>query len=199
MLKKIIISSTFIFVIGVSSCSMWDDVDKNTPYQIPVANISIDAAFTDWKDVPEFLKSDNATGTTPRINFLKIATNSARTHLYFMLNGIDSINASNYIIALSNDYTKCNGYRVKLFFDNGSFWDVNTYKLCEDILITSPTVVTMMDGAYLNFEADLEITANMSLNNIFLISVYSVKSISLGVGLWTPIGDTTNSRWVKLR
>ncbi len=205
-MKKIIFSLILFFVVGFLSCSMWDDVDKNAAFEIPVAeNINVTTVLNSaqWVDIPLFLKNDKSKNSASQyaINFVKIATNKDKTKLLFYveMNGSANIWPPYYIINLSNDYT-CSGYVIETTIGSASpeFYG----KLCSTVAVSSTIglTTTLTAGSSSAYEVSIDMpTAGFSLNSFFLVSVYAS---SAAIPASTPAsftGSSTTARWAKLK
>ena len=195
MFKRIIFTSVFIFVIGISSCSMWDDVDRNALYEIPVGTITINTLFSDWVDVSIFQDKIADVGTTTQawqnIKLIKVATNLEKSKLFFYGELEGNISTANYLIQLSNDYS-CNGYKITFQITTGS--TSNKADICSQ----SYNIYTgwSASGDLVNkFEITIDLTqGGFILNDTFLISIHSHN----GILPYNPI-KATYARWAKLR
>jgi hypothetical protein len=193
MLKKIIITSAIIFVIGFTSCSMWDDVDMNARFVIPVANINVDSGViyaggppnpAQWNDVPVLFNTFTVKGSNTAdkdITEIKIATNPDHSKIFLKITASSPIsfaaNFTSYAILFSKDYN-CEGKKIDI---GAGLYSI--YNICETV-IAAPTIpysATLNTTGRVSLYAFLEISIDvnavgLNLSNGFMLSVYSTNS-----------------------
>jgi hypothetical protein len=184
---------------------MWEDVEKNSAFEIPVANINVVNGVpnsSQWYGIPIFALNDKSKNpaSSQAINQMQIATNSNKTKLYFYveLNGI--IATSNYVFVLSNDYN-CDGYYIN--FQINSFGSAPQYKYTTcggslTIVNTSNYVASI--NTYSKFEVSIDIPSELAgLKNSFMITLYSTSNTVYPSVPYTNAGSSTKPRWAKLK
>ncbi len=201
MLKKIIIISVLIFVVGISSCSMWDDVDKHAAFIIPVSNINVGFNTppdpTQWNDIPVLFNTFDGSGIADKdLTNINIATNSAYDRLYINISASSLIdlagNLTSYVILFSKDYN-CNGKKILIISNN-----YGVYNICDTISI-APTdnfssifyTTLRVNAPILEISLDVN-SIGLNLSNGFLLSIYSSGNI-----FPYPPSKSTYARWVK--
>lgn len=181
---------------------MWDDVDKNSPLIIPVANINIISGGvpnpSQWNDVPVLF--DIFTGTAIMISQdlteIKIATNLTHDILYFKIKSSSNIDmttgATDFVILFASDYN-CSGKKIILSWNMYSIFnlcDVNAVpgtNYVQPVLYASGTGPNIFVEFFINLKA-----TGLNLPKNFMVSVYST-------GTAFPLSPNKSSRfrWVK--
>ncbi len=210
-MKKIIISVILFIAVGISSCSMWDDVDMNSLFDIPVAeNINIiNGAIpkpSQWNDIPVFLENDKSKNPLlyQAINNVKIATNLTKSKLYFFvqINGtLPGGSSAYFVFLLSNDYS-CNGYFISSNLNYMPPFTLYKYNICNSNVLTLTNYSVAAGSGNYNFEFVIDIPSEFPLlNDTFLVSVYSsIGTTGPNTNFPTAnTGSTTKARWVKLK
>ena len=208
MFKKIIILSAIFIIIGISSCSMWDDVDKNAAFIIPVANINVNNAGapnpSQWYGIPIFAQNDKSKNPVSQqsINQIQVATNLEKTKLYINIELNAVVSGSYYVIVLSNDFN-CDGYYIKMSIQSGGVLVQYKCDPCGGSFNSAVPMTYYLISGYNNarFEVSINIPAELpNLNNSFLLSIFSTNNIATYPSIPAAIvGSTTHARWAKLK
>ena len=207
MLKNIVIVFSFLIFSFITSCSMWDDVDKNAAFVIPVSNINVDsgAAYAggfpipaQWNDIPVVLNTFTGSGTQDKdITEIKAATNLAMDRLFIKIQtslpliDLFAYNTS-YVILLSADLN-CNGKKFLIIPNN-----YGRYNICDSISI-APTdsfssafyTTNRVNSPFLEISIDVN-SVGINLLDGFLLSVYSTGNVIP----YMPY-KSSFARWVK--